>query len=74
VDPVGGHGCIAGSYCLFPFYPVPFVKGDSYPELCAQRTDEGGGSLWYSRGKNGEGDENGGSPEEALRGVFLCFS
>jgi hypothetical protein len=23
---------------------VPFVKGDSYPELCAQRTDEGDGT------------------------------
>jgi hypothetical protein len=27
----------------FLFHPVPFVKGDSHAELCAQRTDEGGG-------------------------------
>jgi hypothetical protein len=26
-------------------------KGDSYPELCAQRTDEGGGFIWLRVGE-----------------------
>jgi hypothetical protein len=24
----------------FLFFPIPFFKGDSHPELCAQHTDE----------------------------------
>jgi hypothetical protein len=31
---------------FFSLLPVPFVKGDSCPEICAQRTDEGEGFLW----------------------------
>jgi hypothetical protein len=32
---------------LFVFSMLRGVKGDSYPELCAQRADEGGGSLLF---------------------------
>jgi hypothetical protein len=31
------------------FFLIPFVKGDSYPELCAQRTDEGEGFPLVTR-------------------------
>jgi hypothetical protein len=31
------------------FLFTPIVKGDSYPELCAQRTDEGGGFPMFAR-------------------------
>jgi hypothetical protein len=31
--------------CTFFLVITSFVKGDSYPEFCAQRTAEGGGSL-----------------------------
>jgi hypothetical protein len=39
-----GRARLLGRIMLsFLLFPVPFVKGDSHPELCAQRTDEGGG-------------------------------
>jgi hypothetical protein len=41
----GGEGRAVGAKLLpflFSFYQ--FVKGGSYPETCAQRTDEGDGS------------------------------
>jgi hypothetical protein len=38
-------GC--GHLLVFSFEVTTlFVKGDSYPELSAQRTAEGGGFLW----------------------------
>jgi hypothetical protein len=42
------------------FLLMPFVKGDSHPELCAQRTDKGEGFLCVHAGS-----ENG--------GYFLSF-
>jgi hypothetical protein len=40
-----GEGTARVDYVVFSFRPVPFVKGNSHPELCAQRTNEGGGFL-----------------------------
>jgi hypothetical protein len=33
-------------FCPWFSYYSAFVKRDSYPEICAQRTDEGGGFLY----------------------------
>jgi hypothetical protein len=37
------HGFVELTLMFFSSVLVPFVKGDSYPEICAQRTDEGDG-------------------------------
>jgi hypothetical protein len=39
------EGTASGPTCFVSFLFIPFVKGDSYPELCAQRTNEGEGFL-----------------------------
>jgi hypothetical protein len=51
------------------FVLIPFVKGGSYPELCAQRTDEGGGFLWLLHGGYKIGGPLGGPGAR-----FFCLS
>jgi hypothetical protein len=31
------HGFVESTIMFFSLLPVPFVKGDSYPEICAMR-------------------------------------
>jgi hypothetical protein len=59
-DTVGRSNYLSLSFCL-----IPFVKGGSHPELCAQRTDEGEGFLCVTRK---------GTRSEGLECSFLCLS
>jgi hypothetical protein len=65
----GGHDQSWSTILSLSFFYFLFVKGDSYPEPCAQRTDEGGGFLIVTReGTRSEG------PPGGLEHSFFCLS
>jgi hypothetical protein len=51
---------LRADHVVFSFHFIPFVKGDSHPELCTQRTDEGRIFLYYVVWREEGGAENGG--------------